>query len=289
MSGITPFDYNYIIIGAGNIAYSLSAALQNSGFEILQIVSKSLDSAKILANNLNITSYSNNYILEKSSKSRIIILAVPDSQIKSVVEELAINNNLEKDIVIHLSGVLTSDIITELHISLNAASFHILKSFPQRIPYDITGSFCAIEAPNIESVNFLHSLALKLKLNPFTIKKESKILYHILGVAASNFIVANYYFMEKIFEETNIDGIDLNSLTSSIVESTIQNIKKQGAVKSLSGPVERGDLETIEKHFDSIKDNLLLEFYKSNTKLLTEIAVKKGSISDKTAGEIGKM
>jgi len=61
----------------------------------------------------------------------------------------------------------------------------------------------------------------------------------------------------------------------------LQNIEKKGSVPSLTGPIARGDLGTLEKHLQAIAENIpdLLPAYRELGKITAEVALKKNSIS----------
>ncbi|HEX2982000.1 MAG TPA: DUF2520 domain-containing protein, partial [Ignavibacteriales bacterium] len=72
-----------------------------------------------------------------------------------------------------------------------------------------------------------------------------------------------------------------------MIRSTIWNIEKLGWVKSLSGPVERGDVNVIKGHLEALKgDGVQLKFYAAGSLALLETAKEKGSITAEKYAEI---
>jgi predicted short-subunit dehydrogenase-like oxidoreductase (DUF2520 family) len=248
------YSENIAVIGAGKISYSLIHALNKSNYNITIIVSRHLDSAKKLAHKFKIKNYSDQ-LNDIPSNCSLFLLAVPDNQIKSVAENLSnLKLDFNNSLFVHLSGAHDISLLSVLkNKKAKVASFHIMQTFPTKKIVNIKNSFVTVEAKNKEVKNFLFQFAKSLELNPFELISENKALYHAAGVFASNFLVGNLFNSEKLFKESKIDSLNFFEMMQPIIYSTLRNIKKEGTVKALSGPVERGDLETIKDHLFSIK------------------------------------
>ena len=249
-------DYtkNIAVIGAGKISYSLVNAIQKSKFNISIIVSQHLNSAKKLAHKFDIKKYSD-HPNDIPSNCSLLLLAVPDNQIKIVAENLSgLKLNFKNSLFVHLSGAHDISLLNALkNKKAKAASFHIMQTFPTKKIVNIKNSFVAVEAENNKVKHVLFQFAESLGLNPFELKSENKALYHVAGVFASNFLVGNLFNSENLFKESNINKLNFYEMMQPIIFSTLRNIKKEGAVKALSGPVERGELVTIKGHLFDIK------------------------------------
>ena len=266
------------VIGAGKIAYSLAAALIKAGYNVSSIISKNKISAIKLAAKFRIPHSSNNF---KSLKSeiKIFFLTVPDNQIKRIAKSLSkLNLDFKNSLFIHVSGALDINELKSLKKKkANVASFHIMQTFPSTKIVDIANCPVAIETEKKAVKDFLNKLALDLHLKPFLLKPGSKIYYHLAGVFASNFLVGNLYSSEKMFQLSKKGKANFNDIINSIVNSTINNIKDAGASKALSGPVERGDYETVEKHLKALKkkDKRLYKNYIIQSLNLLEVVKDK--------------
>ncbi|MDR3609951.1 MAG: DUF2520 domain-containing protein [Ignavibacteriaceae bacterium] len=284
-----------VIIGAGKIAYSLAPALIDSGYNIQSIISNNEEDARILASKLKIKHYSNNPGSLRIDKG-IFILSVPDNQIIKTAEQLS---NLKIDfphsLFIHLSGSYDASLLKRIAGKKGyTASFHIMQTFPSRKKRSITNSFSAIETISNEANDYLFKLSKNLKLNPFRLKSGNKVLYHLAGVYASNFINASLFQSQQLFEMSGIKEYSFNDIFAPIFLSTAHNIKKNSPAKALSGPVERGDLDTIKKHIREIKrlhvkmPDLLYSYLSSSLLLIDASLVKFGKLTE-SHHEIKKM
>lgn len=280
-------SYSFSCIGAGKIACSLAPALSSVDFSIGTVISRSAVSAEELAAKVGATA-SISLTAVSPDASEIVILSVPDNEIGSVASQIAAAGiDCTGKIFFHLSGALSSrELLPLRRLGAKTASFHIMKSFPSKMRQDISGSVVAVESPDDDVSVLLCSLAEKLQMRSFIIAAEKKSLYHMMGVASSNFIAANYFFLENLYRESGITGISLKELTAGIISASMSNAETLGAVASLSGPVERGDTETIRGHLRALPAGTLRDYYISSSALLADIALEKGSITDEKRKEI---
>lgn len=240
------------IIGAGKFAFSFAPALLKSNFEIESIISLSLQSARALAKKVSAKNYSNK-ISSLSNDSNLVFICVPDDQIKNVAIKISkLKLQFEKIIFIHTSGAKTSEELSSLKIKgALTASFHLMQTFPSKKITELKDTYTAIESDFVELQKELFRFAKLLKLKPIVISSHDKILYHIGGVFAANFLSANFLSAEQIFP-TKLKSQTAKVL-KPIAETTLRNIIKHSAAESISGPVDRGDTETIKFHVRALK------------------------------------
>jgi predicted short-subunit dehydrogenase-like oxidoreductase (DUF2520 family) len=163
-----------------------------------------------------------------------------------------------------------------------------MQTFPSKRCINIKGCYAAIETDNRKTEKILFAVANDTGLKPFKVGSNSKAFYHLAGVFASNFLAGNLVSAESVFKKTGNKNINFIEMISPILSATLLNIKKAGAVNALSGPVERGDIQTIKKHLSALKkdakqtnNNSLLLSYVAQTFNLIEVAEKKhGDIYD---------
>ena len=246
------------IIGAGKIAYSLVNALKSSGLNVDLIISKKKSSAKSLTLKFNIKNYSDD-LHSIQNNNQIIFLTVPDSQIKKAAVSISkLNLDFKNILFVHLSGVEDISVLSDLKkMKSLTGSLHIMQSFPSEKIVDIKKCFAAVESSSISAEKIIMKIAKRIGLNSFRINSKDKVFYHLAGVYASNFIIANLFHAEQFFKliKTKFQSFDL---LEPIITSTLKNAKELGVQEAISGPVERGDLKTIKKHIKALKHNKIL-------------------------------
>jgi predicted short-subunit dehydrogenase-like oxidoreductase (DUF2520 family) len=267
-----------IIIGAGKIAYSLTAALIKSGYNVSSVISKNKTSAEKLAKKFKI-SFSSDKIKSLKKESQVFFLTVPDNQIEKIAKTLSkLDLDFQNSLFVHVSGALDiSELKSLKKKKAGVASFHVMQTFPSTKVIDIANCSVAIEAEQKTVKDFLNKLAFDLYLKPFLLNPCNKIYYHLAGVFASNFLVGNLFSSEKMFQLSKKGKANFNDIINSIVYSTINNVKETGTSKALSGPIERGDYETIEKHLKALKkkDKQLYKNYIIQSLNLLEVVKEK--------------
>jgi predicted short-subunit dehydrogenase-like oxidoreductase (DUF2520 family) len=284
-----------IIIGAGKISYSLAPAMMDAGYNIKSIISSKIKRAEELADKLHIKNYSDN-LKSIKIKRGIFILTVPDNLIRITAKIIStLQINFTKSLIIHLSGshdvsLLKSCAEKEAH----TASFHIMQTFPLRRRRNIKNSFACIETISVEASEYLFRFSRDLKLNPFQLDSRSKVIYHLAGVFASNFINAVLYQSQQLYESLGLKEYTFNDIFAPIYFSTIKNIKQTSPARALSGPIERGDLDTIKKHIREIKrfsgDNqVILSTYISLSLLLIDASTVKSGKFNSSHREIKEL
>ena len=263
------------IIGAGRVSYSLVNALIKSGFKVSSVISHST-SAKKLALKFKIKNYSSE-VNNLPPDIKVFFLAVPDNQILPVAQEISkLKLNFKNSLFIHLSGAEDISILNILKKEgAHTASFHIMQTFPERKIITLKNSYAAIETNSKKVHDLLFSLAKKINLHPFKISSEKKVLYHLAGVYSSNFLVANQYYTEKLFNEAR-SGMYYRKVFTPITEMTLKNIKQDGVLKSVSGPVARGDIKTVKEHLKTLgNDRILKSNYITQSLTLLELIKKR--------------
>ncbi len=278
---------NIAIIGAGKISFSIAHAVINAGFNVSCIISRDIKSAEKLAVKNNIKVYSNNYS-DIPPECNFFFICVPDGQIKSSANQISkLKLNFAKSVFVHTSGSQSIDLLKKIKDKNgSAASLHIMQTFPSKKIVKIKGCYAAIETDDDIIFAVLKEFSIKMELLPFRIKSRMKPFYHIAAVFASNFMAGNLFISELLFNGEVRNKKNFINVVEPIVQATIRNIKANGAAVSLSGPVERGDFETVKKHLTiliklkskNINEPLyefLMQSYISQSLVLLEAVKKK--------------
>lgn len=280
---------NIAVIGAGKIAFSLVHSLIDSGFIVSIVVSKNISSAKKIANKFDLNHYSDN-LHDLPVNCNVFFLCIPDNQLNSVAKKLSeIEIDFQNSVFIQMSGAHTTSVLGALDKKkAMTASFHIMQTFPSKKTISLSKIYVAIETKSQRAEEFLLSLASGLGLIPIKLDSRNKIFYHLAAVYASNLLVGNIFSSQELFENAKIQGADFRKVIFPIISSTFSNIRKYGASKSLSGPVERGELQIIKNHIKALKGKTIatkinikaLNYISQSLSLLTLIEQSGGKLSN---------
>jgi predicted short-subunit dehydrogenase-like oxidoreductase (DUF2520 family) len=245
------------IIGAGNVGKTIGYLLVK--YDLANIGSVCNTSAKSSSKAIEFIGKGHVAAsISELSAADITLITTPDSQIIETSEALANTASLKKgSIIMHCSGALTSDaLIAVKNKGCWVVSCHPIRSFasaPDSIN-DYSTTYCAIEGDK-EAVDLVDSLFTSFGSILFPIEKEKKSLYHAAGVFASNYVVTLANLALSCMKGAGVNQeIAMHAITS-LMKGTLLNLEKSKAPeKSLTGPIQRGDVLTIKKHLNALID-----------------------------------
>lgn len=226
-------------------------------FSIKAISCKNFSSAKESINYIGQgTPFTNN--VECASFGNLIFICVPDREIEKVSKELSSSKlNWKGKYVFHCSGLLTSDLLIPLKKKgAFTASFHPIQSFAQKKPDEnkFKGIYFGIEGEG-EAIILAKEIIQHLEGKYLILSKENKPFYHLACTIASNFLIAILNLAMELMKEINLsEELTFQSL-QPLIQGTIENADKLGVKSALTGPVVRGDIDTIKSHLKALKKN----------------------------------
>ncbi|MFO7667680.1 MAG: Rossmann-like and DUF2520 domain-containing protein [Desulfobacterales bacterium] len=275
---------SFTIIGCGRVGIALAKYLVKYGYISAGLASKSLASAKRVANLIGSSCFSN-ILWEASKKADIVFITTPDGVIKSVCDSISEMNGFKSgSVVLHCSGALSSkELISAKNCGAYTGSMHPLQSFAST-EYEFnpfSGIVTSVEGDR-EAVDAAKHVTEDLGSHCVTIKTEEKMLYHASAVVASNYLVTLLDLSLNLIKLAGVTGEDALRGLKPLIEGTISNVEKMGVQNALTGPIARGDILTIEKHLSEIGSKApgLLSLYRTLGIHTVEIARLKGSISE---------
>ena len=185
------------------------------------------------------------------SDTSVVILAVPDRALSEVAHDLAVGGSAPPACVaLHLSGALSTDALAPLHnAGYTVGSMHPLMAVADPwlaserligIAFAISGEPVAISAAR-RLVYALDGLAL-------VIPAIQRPLYHAAAVMASNYLVALTGASVRMLGEAGVDSDDALRALLPLLRGTLDNIAQLGVPAALTGPIARGDVDTVRLH-----------------------------------------
>lgn len=275
---------NIGIIGTGAVGSILAKNLARCGHRITACIDKCRSTAKKLAAQLHL-SHCVFSIEAIESKTELIIIAVPDSQIASVDGEIAqISSRLKSAICVHTSGAFSgSDLKKIARTGTSVGSLHPLQTFPSvDADFSMEGIYFAIEG-SAAVVELLDKLVVQLKGIPVHILEGQKAVYHAAAVFASNFIPVLLRSALELLGKAGISPDEGRKMLSPLLRFSVENCIQFGETQALTGPVARGDKPTIQKHLKAIHqfDPELENLYRYLSLKALQISSEKGLEKDK--------
>lgn len=228
--------FNITLIGAGNVAWHLAPALYDAGHHIVQIYSRTIESAQILAKKVGaqaINSYEN---IEPTA--HIYIYAIKDDSLQWVMNHIKINTGIH----IHTSGSMPISIFKSS--KTNYGCMYPLQTFSKDKNIDLRKVAFFTEANTEENAIIINDLAHCMSQKIYSLSSEDRKYLHLAGVFASNFANIMWIKSEKILAQK---GIPFEVLHNLITES-VNKAKLIGPINSQTGPAIRGDQRIIDQH-----------------------------------------
>lgn len=181
----------------------------------------------------------------------ILILAVPDSAVAEVAWDLAQMGPAPAGCVaLHLSGVLSLDVLAPLHgAGYATGSLHPLQSVadPWQACDRLFGSAYAVAGEPAAKRTALR-LVDALGGMPLVIAPALRPLYHAAAVTASNYMVAVFGLAVRLLEAAGVPADEAPRALLPLVRGTIENLDQIGVAGALTGPIARGDADTVRLH-----------------------------------------
>ena len=234
------------IVGGGRMGRALAAVLAEAG-ERVELWSRREAGLKGRA----VTGSPSGVV----SGAQLLLLAVPDDAIAEVAAKLAQQEEIDaSQVVLHLSGLHDARTLRAL-IPSGAAlgSFHPLQSIAD--PADAVGRwrgcYVALEGDR-RAVAAGERLAGLLGLVPFEIAAEAKPAYHAGAVLASNYVVALVGMAARLAAEAGVPPSVAGVMYRRLVLGVAENLQRWTPPEALTGPIRRGDTETVRAHLEAL-------------------------------------
>lgn len=246
--------FKIAILGTGNVAWHLVAALEEAGHTITEVYGRDLSKAQKLTNRVYLAEPKDDLDFS-DSEAEIFILAVSDYSISELADEVILP---EGAILVHTSGTVPLDILA-YSSATTTGIFYPLQTFTKGREIDFSEVPFLLEAEDVGTLQKLKKLAKSLSPLQYVIRSKDRMALHVAAVFASNF--TNH--MLRLAEEVMLrQGLDYDMLKPLIIE-TISKSLELGPKKAQTGPAVREDLTTLENHYHFLRYNeQVAEIYK---------------------------
>jgi len=184
-----------------------------------------------------------------------LFLAVPDGVVPEMAHTLAGHGDAPTGCAaFHLSGALSADVLAPLHTRGYAVgSFHPLQALahPVTAAERIPGSYVAVTgAP--QAVAVARRLTASLGCRILTVPETWRPVYHAAAVLAANYLPPLLDAAARLLEQAGVAHEDALPALLPLVRGTLDNVEELGVDRAVTGPIARGDLETVGLHLRAL-------------------------------------
>lgn len=254
-----------VIVGPGRAGGAIGVASEAAGHEIVGVLSRSPDGR-----------WPSLEWDARLPEADVALVAVRDDAISEVSHRL-VGTLDDVGVVAHLSGFVPILVLHHLQEQGTAVGgFHPLQTLPDADSgaAALAGSFVGIDGDTL-AVDMLTHLASTLGMEPFRLDDRARPAYHAAAAAAANFVVTSLAISGDLFGSAGVDP----RVSRPLVERVVANVFEKGGTASMTGPIARGDIETVIGHLTAAHE--VSDYVGRQFKLMAEAtAIRAGREED---------
>ena len=252
---------NISFIGSGNVAWHLSQELASRGHSILEIYSRRIENAQILAQE-HLNAMPTDSLNFSESNAKLLILCVADDALEAVIASLQISDEV---ILAHTSGSKPISVFQE--IKNPSGVFYPLQTFSKTKKIDFSGIPFCIEGNDQNTTKKLFSLASQLSDQVQLISSEQRKSIHIAAVFACNFSNHLLALADELLQKESIPF----DILKPLIRETLDKALEFPPHTIQTGPARRKDHKVIEQHLKKLEKKAnFQEIYKIMTQSIID-------------------
>jgi len=231
------------IIGSGNVATHLAAAFKNAGHAIVQVYSRDMRNASLLAYHVKAEAIDS--LEQINPETDLFVIAVKDDAIEPIAAELAKYNKM----IVHTSGA-TSLQILQKHAQ-NVGVFYPLQTFSKTRELNFNTVPLCIEGADDKIASTLNELAYTVSQNVYRVNSEQRKTLHLAAVFACNFPNYLYHMSQQLLAEKQLPF----DLLRPLILETAEKVQEHLPADVQTGPAVRDDEKTMASHLEQLQEN----------------------------------
>lgn len=246
-----------VLIGAGNVATHLGQALQDAGYRIVQVYSRTESSASVLAQ-LLVADFTTS-IEAIISDADLYVVALKDTALQDLAACLV--KGREQALFVHTAGSMPMDLWKGL--TTRYGVLYPMQTFSKQRKVEFRNIPFFIEASAPEELALLHEVAGRLSSSVYEITSEQRKYLHLSAVFACNFVNHMYALSAHILGK---HGIPFEVMLP-LIDETAMKIHELVPSQAQTGPAIRYDENVIRKHLSLLADEpAMQELYEKLSK-----------------------
>lgn len=238
-----------VLIGAGNLATNLGKALLAAGHDIVQVFSRTKESAVALAEVAGASPVTDITLVRNDAD--VYIVSVKDSVVVDLVPLLC--KGKETKTFIHTAGSLPLDVFQGM--AMHYGVLYPMQTFSKGKEVDFSSIPCFIEANDEYTHGVVADLAHQLSEHVYELSSADRKYLHLSAVFACNFVNHCYAISQDILEK---HGIPFDVMLP-LIDETAGKVHSLSPVEAQTGPAVRYDQNVIRHQAALLKDNPLLK------------------------------
>ena len=232
-----------VLIGAGNLATHLGKALHAAGHDMVQVFSRTMQSAETLASLLDAEPLTD--IAQVRDDADVYIFSVKDSALEQLVSQLC---GGEKKVLLHTAGSMPMSVFRGK--ALHYGVLYPMQTFSKQREVDFSIIPCFIEANDEFALKQIEGLAGQISHRVFQLSSEDRKYLHLSAVFACNFANHCYAASQELLQQ---HGIPFDVMLP-LIDETAAKVHGMTPKEAQTGPAVRYDENVIGKQIQLLEN-----------------------------------
>jgi predicted short-subunit dehydrogenase-like oxidoreductase (DUF2520 family) len=267
---------------------ALARALDACGYEVRALVSRKAAHARRAAVRAGVEALAfGAEELERLPAAGLLFITTPDDAVALMAARLAALPALDRCVVLHASGALSSDVLAPLRArGLAVGSMHPLASVSEARAgaESLRRAFYCVEG-DAAATRVARRVVRDLGGETFTISPGDKALYHAAAVLTAGHVVALFDVALDTLRRCGLKERRARQVLLPLLRSVADNLAQHTPARALTGSFARADVETVSKHLRALaelEDSDALAVYKLLGEHSLKLAERAGADPDAT-------
>lgn len=232
-----------VLIGAGNLATHLGKALHAAGHDMVQVFSRTMQSAEALASLLDAKPLTD--MAQVRDDADVYIFSVKDSALEQLISQLC---GGEKKVFLHTAGSMPMSVFRGK--ALHYGVLYPMQTFSKQREVDFSIIPCFIEANDEFALKQIEGLAGQISHRVFQLSSEDRKYLHLSAVFACNFANHCYAASQELLQQ---HGIPFDVMLP-LIDETAAKVHGMTPKEAQTGPAVRYDENVIGKQIQLLEN-----------------------------------
>lgn len=232
-----------VLIGAGNLATHLGKALHAAGHDMVQVFSRTMQSAETLASLLDAEPLTD--MAQVCDDADVYIFSVKDSALEQLISQLC---GGEKKVFLHTAGSMPMSVFQGK--ALHYGVLYPMQTFSKQREVDFSIIPCFIEANDEFALKQIEGLAGQISHRVYQLSSEDRKYLHLSAVFACNFANHCYAVSQELLQQ---HGIPFDVMLP-LIDETAAKVHGMTPKKAQTGPAVRYDENVIGKQIQLLEN-----------------------------------
>ena len=246
-------DTSVVFIGAGNLATNLAKALYYKGFRIVQVYSRTEESARTLAQAVE-AAYTTD-LASVAADAQLYIVALKDAAFVRMLPEIVAGR--ENALWVHTAGSIPMNVWAGRVERYGV--FYPMQTFSRQRMADFRQIPVFVESNSAEDARFLKDIASALSGKVYEATSEQRKSLHLAAVFACNFTNHMYTLAAGLLEKYGLPF----EVMLPLIDETARKVHEIEPRLAQTGPAVRYDENVIGEHLQMLAgEPQMQELYK---------------------------